>query len=457
MTNDLTQGRPLPLLLRFTVPLALGALFQQCFAMVDSIIVGKFIGVDALAAVGSTGSLNFLIIGLVTGSCCGMGIPISQCFGARDWANLRRYVFNAAYVCMLLTAVLTTVTALFTRQFLVWMRTPDNIIDGAYSYISTVFYGLGGIFLYQMSAAVIRALGDSRTPVFFLVLACLINAVLDLVFVIVFRMGVFGAALATVISQLVSGLACFFYILRSLYILRPARGEARPSARHIGSLFAVGVPMGLQYTVTAIGSVVIQSAINTLGSTAVAAITAAGKVSIFFTCPMESLGTAMATYTGQNLGARRYDRIRTGMVQTVLIGAVYSLLAALALKFAAPVLVQLFVDAAETQVIAYAAQYLAWNSYFYIPLTLIFLYRFSLQGLGYSGFAMLAGVTEMIARSAVAFAAVPALGFFGACLSNPLAWVSGAAFLVPAFYARLKKRIAILQAEPAAAPAAPEE
>ncbi len=445
MTNDLTNGRPLPLLLRFTVPLALGALFQQCFAMVDTIIVGKFIGVDALAAVGSTASLNFLIIGLVTGACCGMGIPISQRFGAKDWSDLRRYVFNAAYVCIFLTVVLTTVTGLFTRQFLEWMRTPANIIDDAYSYISTVFYGIGGIFLYQMCAAVIRSMGDSRTPVFFLVLSCLINAVLDLVFVLNFDMGVFGAALATVISQTVSGLACLLYILRSLYILKPEKGEASFSWPHIKGLFAMGVPMGLQYTITAIGSVVIQSAINTLGSTVVAAITAAGKESIFFTCPAESLGTAMATYTGQNLGARKFDRIRTGMVQTVIIGAVYSVLAALVLHFAAPLLTQLFVDGSETLVIDYACQYLGWNSVFYIPLTLIFLYRFSLQGLGYSGFAMFAGVAEMVARSAVAFGLVPVMGFAGACLSNPLAWIAADLFLIPAFYTKLRVRTRQLQ------------
>lgn len=451
--HDLTNGKPLPLILGFTVPLALGALFQQCFSMVDAIIVGKCIGVDALASVGATNSLNFLVIGLVTGSCCGMAIPISQRFGAKDWSNLRRYVFNAIYVCIALTVILTTVTALCTRDILRLMRTPDNILEGAYSYIVTIFYGIGGIFLYQMCACIIRALGDSRTPVFFLVLACLINVVLDLLFVIVFKMGVFGAALATVISQTLSGLACLVYILRTLYMLRPEKGEAAPSAKHIRDLCVMGVPMGLQYTITAIGSVVLQSAVNSLGSDVVAAVTAATKVSIFFTCVLESLGTAMATFVGQNLGARKYGRIRTGIGLAMLLGTGYSLLAFGVLKLASSPLVQLFVNGSETEVIRQAGIFLGWNSLFYVLLNPIFIYRFGLQGLGYSGFAMFAGVAEMIARSAVAFGLVPVLGFFGVCMANPTAWLAADLFLVPAFYQRLKRRIAQQAAEGSAPPA----
>ena len=447
MTNDLTQGKPLPLILSFTIPLALGALFQQCFSVVDTIIVGKCISVDALAAVGSTNSLNFLIIGLVTGSCCGMAIPISQRFGAKDWSNLRRYVFNAVYVCLFLTAVLTAVTAVYTRQMLQLMRTPENIMEDAYRYIVTIFYGIGGIFLYQMCACVIRAMGDSRTPVFFLVLACLINIVLDLLFILVFHMGVFGAALATVISQTLSGLACLFYILHSLYMLKPEAGEAAFSPRHIRDLFVMGVPMGLQYTITAIGSVVLQSAVNTLGSSIVAAVTAGSKVSIFFTCVLESLGTAMATYAGQNMGARKFDRIRTGMLLAMLIGTVYSLLSFGILKLTGGWLVQMFVDAEEAAVIEHAATFLGWNSLFYVLLNPIFIYRFGLQGLGYSGFSMFAGVAEMFARSLVAFGLVPVWGFLGVCLANPAAWLAADLFLIPAFSAKLKRRETLAAAD----------
>lgn len=450
MTHDLTSGNPLKLILSFTIPLALGALFQQCFSVVDAVIVGKCIGVDALASVGATNSLNFLIIGLVTGSCCGMGIPISHAFGAKDWSNLRRYVFNAVYVCIFLAVILTVLTGVFTKDILLLIRTPENILKGAQDYIGTIFYGIAGIFLYQMSACIIRALGDSRTPVFFLVLACLINVVLDLVFILVFKMGVFGAALATVIAQTLSGLACLVYILRSLYILKPEKGEAALSGRHLRDLFVMGVPMGLQYTITAVGSVVLQSAVNSLGSGVVAAVAAATKVSIFFTCILESLGTAMATFVGQNLGARQYGRIRSGMGSALIIGTLYSLLAFVVLKLTAGTLVQMFVDGSETAVIEQAATFLGWNSLFYITLGPIFLYRFGLQGLGYSGFSMFAGVAEMVARIAVAFGLVPVLGFLGVCLANPVAWVAADLFLVPAFYAKLKKSIALHQTADAA-------
>ena len=440
MTHDLTSGSPLRLILSFTVPLVLSNLFQQCFSLVDTVIVGRCIGVDALAAVGSTGSLNFLVIGLVTGCCAGMAIPIAQRFGAGDTENMRRYVYNAAYVCIVLAVLLTAVTALFTRTFLTWMRTPEDILDDACTYLVTIFYGIGGIFLYQMSAGVLRALGDSRTPALFLVLACLINAVLDLLLVIRLQMGVFGAALATVISQVLSGLACLARIRRTLHILRPESNERALSVRHIRTLLGSGIPMGLQYTLTATGSVVLQSAVNALGSAAVAAVTAAEKVSVFFYCVLESLGSSMATYVGQNLGARRFDRIRVGVLQSAGLGASYCLLAWCILHFAGGALIRLFVESSETAVIDLAAVWLSWNSAFFLFLMPIFLYRFSLQGLGYSALAMFAGVAEMIARILTAFLLVPALGFSGVCLSDPVAWLAADLFLLPAFYSRLRRR-----------------
>lgn len=441
MTRDLTTGKPLPLLVSFTVPLALGTLFQQCFSVIDAALVGRCIGVGALAAVGATGSVNYLVIGLVTGVCAGMGIPISQSFGARDAAQLRRYVLNAAYICIGLSALLTLLCAVFTRPLLTLMHTPADIFADAYRYIMTVFYGVGGIVLYQMGACVIRALGDSRTPVFFLVLACVLNAGLDLLLILAFQMGVFGAALATVISQTLSGLACLWYILRKLSVLRPRPGEAAPSLRHIGKLLGQGLPMGLQCSITAIGGVVLQRAVNELGSQVVGAVTAANKVNGFFTCTLASLGTAVATYVGQNLGAGRLDRVRTGVHWSLALGTGYGVLAFVVLRLFGGSLAGLFVDAGDAEVIRLAATFLQWTSLFFVLLNAVFVYRFGLQGLGHSGLAMFAGVTEMLARIAVAFALVSTVGFLGVCLADPAAWLAADLFLVPMFCLKLSRTV----------------
>ncbi|MDO4292202.1 MAG: MATE family efflux transporter [Eubacteriales bacterium] len=434
MVKDMTQGRPGRLILDFAVPLLFGNLFQQFYSLVDTAIVGKFLGVSQLAAVGATGSVNFLIIGFCMGICNGFAIPISQRFGAKDESGLRRYVANSAWLSAGFAAVLTVFTVVLCRQILLWMRTPEDIIDYSYQYIVIIFAGIPVTILYNLTSAIIRSMGDSRTPVYFLVMSALLNIVLDLFCIIVLHMGVAGAAIATVISQAVSGICCLLFMLRRYEILRMRGDEARPQLRLMRRLAVMGVPMGLQYSVTAIGSVILQSAVNTLGSTAVAAVTAAGKISMFFCCPFDALGATMATYAGQNVGARQAKRIREGLKTGSVYGIVYAVAAFLVLWAAGRYIALLFVSPGETEILDRIEQMLLINGAAYIFLVFVNNVRFLIQGVGFSSLAIFSGVSEMIARALAGFLLVPAMGFVGACVASPLAWVMADLFLFPAYF-----------------------
>lgn len=434
MTKDLTSGAPLKVILLFTLPLVLGNLFQQFYALADTIIVGRYCGVSALASVGSTGSLNYLILGFVIGVCNGFAIPIAQLFGARDYRDLRRHVANAAWLCLAGSVLLTLATVVTTRPMLVLMQTPADILDGAQIYIGWIFAGIPFIFLYNMVAGIMRALGDSKTPLYFLILTSALNIGLDLLFVIPLNMGVLGAALATDISQAISGVASFAYLCKKFPVLSMQQGEARLDKRVCLRLLSIGFPMGLQCSITAIGSVLVQWAVNMLGSMAVAAVTAANKTMNLLTVPLESIGTAMATYAGQNLGAARMDRVRKGVYSALAVSSLYSVAALVILHFADVYIMGLFLDTAtELDIVAMSRSYLFWNSAFFIPLGALIVWRYSIQGLGFSSLAMLAGVAEMAARTVVAITLVPLFGYFGAELANPAAWVAACVFLYPAY------------------------
>ena len=440
MTKDLTKGSPVKLIISFAVPLLFGFLFQQFYNLVDTMIVGRFLGVDDLAAVGSTGSINFLVIGFCMGVCNGFAIPVSHKFGAGDYVGMRKYVANCAWLGLAFSVIMTVVTAILCRDILVWMKTPANIIDGAHNYIFIIFIGIPTVFLYNIVAGVIRATGDSKTPVVFLVLSSIINIVLDLYFIISLHMGVAGAAWATVISQGVSGVACLVYMVKKFEILRIHREEWKVDGHMMMVLCGMGVPMGLQYSITAIGSVVLQGAVNGLGSDIVAAQTAGGKAAQFLCVPLESIGTAMTTYTSQNMGAKDLDRVDRGVHTALGIGCVYSVASFLILRVLDKALIGLFLEPGETAIMANAQSFIFWNSVFYIPLAVLIIYRYTIQGLGYSSLAMFAGVAEMIARAMVGVWFVPLWGYFAACIASPVAWLFACFFLIPA-YIVVRKRL----------------
>ena len=434
MTKDLTTGHPLKVILWFAFPLVLGNLFQQFYNLADTIIVGRFVGVNALAAVGSTGSINYMILGFVIGICNGFAIPIAQYFGARSYGDMRRYVANSAWLSLAGAVVLTVATVLLTRPILQLMQTPADIIDDAAAYIGWIFAGIPFVFLYNMVSCIMRALGDSKTPLVFLVVTSFLNIGLDLLFILVFDAGVMGAALATDLSQAISGIASLLYLCKRFDVLKMKKEEAGVDRVACGRLLYIGLPMGLQCSITAIGSVVMQWAVNVLGSTVVAAVTAASKTSNLLTVPLESVGTAMATYAGQNLGASRLDRVRSGVRYALGIVAVYAVGSLVVLHFFDVTIFGLFIDTAtEIEIVELAQQYLLWNSLFFFPLGALIVWRYVIQGLGYSGVAMMAGVAEMAARTGVALVLVPLLGLFGAALANPAAWIAACVFLIPAY------------------------
>lgn len=439
VTKDMTSGSPIKLILQFFIPLFFGMLFQQFYNVANTMIVGKFLGVNALAAVGATGSINFMIIGFCMGVCNGFAIPVAQRFGAGDYHSLRKFVANSVWLTIVFAAVMTVTVCLLSRQILLWMNTPSDIIDGAYNYIFIIFLGIPFIYLYNLLSSIIRSLGDSKSPLIFLIFSSILNVVLDLIMILVFHMGVAGAALATIISQGVSGVCCLIYIIKKLEILKITKEEWKLERRYIATLCNMGIPMGLQYSITAIGSVILQTSVNMLGSLSVAAVTAGSRVSMFFCCPFDAMGATMATYAGQNVGAGKLERISRGIKSCSLLGLVYSIVATIILVLFGTTISLLFLDAGETAILNNVGIFLTVNSLFYFPLALVNIVRFTIQGLGFSRLAILAGVSEMVARSIVAICFVPVFGYAAACFANPAAWVCADLFLIPAYFYVMRK------------------
>ena len=442
--KDLTVGNPMSLIMGFAVSLLWGMLFQQLYNIIDTAIVSWTLGKEAYAGMGSTGAVNFLIMGFCMGVCNGFAIPIAQRFGARDYKSMRKFYTHAIILCSAFAVVMTFFVSIFCRQILVAMKTPDSLIEFAYKYIIVIFLGIPVTYMYNLLSAAIRALGDSKHPVQFLIIGSILNIALDLIFIMVFHWGISGAAFATVLSQLVTGLMCLVFILKKIDLLKLSKTDWELDRSHFLILFNMGVPMGLQYSITAIGSVILQTAINSLGEDAVTAVTTASKVTMFFCIPFDALGSTMATYGGQNVGAKRLDHLTDGLKAATKIGSIYSIIAFVVLYFFGRYFAMIFISADEVACLDNAHQFLILNSVFWIPLALVNIVRFLIQGMGYSMFAVIAGVMEMIGRSMMATLMVPKIGFTAICLASPMAWFLADAFLIPAFFIvrnRLKKII----------------
>lgn len=423
MTKKLTEGSPAKLIFLFTIPLLVGNLFQQLYSMADTLIVGRTIGVNALAAVGCTGSLSFLIIGFAQGMTSGLSIITAQRFGAGDMHGVRKSFAASIVISLMVTVALTAISVPLARPMLELMHTPPEIIEDAYRYIVLIFWGIFASMLFNLLSNIIRALGDSRTPLLFLVVACLLNIGLDFLLILKFQMGVAGAAVATIIAQIVSALLCLVYIMKKLPALRLRREDWKLTRLDFATHAKVGLPMGFQSSIIAIGAVILQFALNNLGASAVAAYTAAQKIDMVATMPMMSFGITMATYAAQNYGAGNIQRIRQGVRQCCIMSVSFSIAIAMVNIFAGKWLTSLFVGAAETEVIAMSHDYLMVNGIPYFVLAFLFIFRYTLQGLGKSFVPTLAGIMELLMRTFAAVILSKSLGFIGACMSNPLAWV----------------------------------
>lgn len=448
MVKDMTEGRPLKLIVAFYIPMLFGNIFQQFYSMVDSIIVGRFVGVNVLAGVGATGSLSFLIIGFANGICSGYSILYGQRFGAKDYNGMRRYIMNSLYLSLIISAILTPITMLCCRGMLQLMDTPTEIIGEAYDYFIVILAGIFFTMMYNVSAAILRSIGDSRTPLIMLIIASLVNIVLDIVLVVYVHMGVRGAAVATIVSQAAAGGICFLYMFRKYEILRPSREEMRLQLTRFRELLGVGIPMALQSSITAIGSILLQYAINGLGAASVAAVTAAEKINGICIGVIEMIGISLVTYSSQNVGAGKIARVHQGMKSAMLFAfGICAALLLIVMPFGRA-LCTLFLDAGEGQLLDMAQQYLRINAAFYPVIVLLIVYRYTVQGMGFSTLAMLAGVSELAGRAVASFGLTALWGFIGVSLASPTAWIFATIILLFCYrYAsrKVSERAAIMK------------
>lgn len=434
MVKDMTVGSPMKLIISFSIPVLIGNLFQQFYNMVDAIIVGQCIGANALGAVGATGALTFLILGFVFGMTGGFSVIAAQRFGANDEDGLRHAVAMSIYLSAAITVILTALSVVLARPLLELMQTPSEIIDDSYAYIIVIFAGIAAPLFYNLLSGVLRALGDSKTPLYFLIVSSLLNVVLDLLFIAVFQMGVAGAAYATIIAQLVSGLLCLLFIYKKFPILHFRRGDWEFDLESISAQLRLGLPMALQFSITAIGVIAMQSAINGFGPTVVASFTASSKVEQIMTMPFMTLGATCATYAGQNLGAGRYDRIHQGVRKASLLTVICAIASALLILLLGKPMMHMFLRADQREAIDYGLRYLNIILIFFIPLGTIFVFRNILQGIGKPFMPMMAGASELVMRCVFALLFARLGSYEGVCLSSPIAWIGAAVPLVIAYF-----------------------
>ena len=442
--NDMTVGSPMRAIFRFAVPLILGYILQQMYLIIDTVIVGRWIGVNALAAIGASTSIMFLIMGFCNGSCAGFAIPVAQAFGAKNFRKMRTYVSNSYRIAITFAVVITLLSCLFCKKILHLVNTPLEVFDDAYIFLMLQFAAIPFTIGYNLLAGQIRALGNSKQPFYFLITASVVNILLDVLLILILGLGVEGAGIATLLSQAFSVCLCIRFIKKKMQILIPQGEERDFDNKKISILLNNGVPMGLQFSITGIGIIMLQSANNALGITCVAAFIAAMRIKYLFTCVFENIGVAMATYCGQNLGAKKMERISQGVRAAIKMMLIFFVFSFIVITPFADDMMTLFVDKGEAEVVTYAAEFMRIACYFYPCLGLLTIFRYSIQGLGYSNLSMMSGVMEMIARCGVSLWLVPAFMWTGVCYGDPVAWVMADMFLLPAFwwlFKHLKKRI----------------
>lgn len=439
MELDMTKGKPSKLIMKFMIPIIIGNIFQQLYSMVDTIIVGRFVGVQALAAVGSTGTIMFLILGFMMGITTGFTVITSQRFGAGDYKAMRKSIGNAFLLAIVTTVVMTVLSVGCMDGLLRIMNTPADIFDMAKEYIEIICMGMGCMVLYNLIASILRAVGNSKVPLYFLILSSFVNIVLDLAFIIIFDMGVAGAAFATVISQGLSGVLCIIYMMVKVPLLRVKKEDFRPDWYCMRNQVMIGVPMALQFSITAIGAIMVQASLNLLGSTVVAAFTAGEKICELISQPFGAMGMTLATYGAQNRGVNDFDRMKQGVKSANIMSAVYSVAIYLISIPLIPFFVKLFVSGDISQILPYVRVYLMICGLFYIPLGMIFIYRNILQGAGFSFAPMMGGAVELLCRAVIAYIAAKNLSYLGVCMANATAWLVTGIYLLISYLFIMKR------------------
>lgn len=435
----MTVGSPVKLIIQFMIPMFLGNVFQQFYNIVDSIVAGQFIGVDALAAIGSTGSLMFFVTGWLNGLSSGFAIIVAQRFGARKYDEMRHYVAMSFYLMAAFALVMTAAFLALNEPILRLMNSPENVMQDVKSYMGIIYAGLIITAAYDILAAVLRALGDSRSPLYFLIISAGINVVLDIVLICVFGMGVEGCAYATVIAQGISAVCCIIYIVKKYPILHLKKENFAISLDSFRRLIALGIPMGLQFSITAIGTIIVQGAVNIYGTTYMAGFSAAGKIQNIASMVAVSMGATIATYVGQNRGAGKMDRVKQGVNYCWIMLLVWSVIEMILMYFGGKYFTYLFVSSSQTDVINVSVTYFHTVFWAYPFLCTIFLFRNALQGMGYGLVPMLGGVFELVARTAIVVFVAGKTTFAGVCLADPVAWIAALIPLIPYYFHIMKK------------------
>ena len=434
MAKDMTSGKPIKLIWNFTIPLLIGNLFQQLYNMADTFIVGRTIGVHALASVGSTGSIIFLILGFANGLTAGLAIPLAQRYGAKNYSGVKRSFYVSILISAVVAILLTILSMVFCRQILEIMQTPVEIIDGAYDYLMVIFAGIFSSMAFNLLSNIFRSIGDAKTPLYFLVIACIMNIILDVVFIAGFGMGVEGAGYATVLSQIFSALACILYIWKKIPILRLNSKDFVTKSLDIKEHIRISFPMAFQSSIIAIGAIIIQITLNQLGATAVAAYTAAQKIDQVAILPMMSFGVTMATFVAQNYGAKKYDRIWRGVRDCIKLSLTFAISVGIILNLFSPIFIRAFVGVGHEEVVELGAIYFITNGTMYSLLSLLFIYRYTLQGVGKTFTPTVAGIMELCMRAFAAVVLSNLYGYTGATMANPLAWLGSLIPLMIAYY-----------------------
>jgi MATE efflux family protein len=434
MAKDMTSGKPIKLIWNFTIPLLIGNLFQQLYNMADTFIVGRTIGVHALASVGSTGSIIFLILGFANGLTAGLAIPLAQRYGAKDYLGVKRSFYVSILISAVVAILLTILSMIFCRQILEIMQTPVEIIDGAYDYLMVIFAGIFSSMAFNLLSNIFRSIGDAKTPLYFLVIACIMNIILDVVFIAGFGMGVEGAGYATVLSQIFSALACILYIWKKIPILRLNSKDFVAESSDVREHVRISFPMAFQSSIIAIGAIIIQITLNQLGATAVAAYTAAQKIDQVAILPMMSFGVTMATFVAQNYGAKKYYRIWRGVRDCIKLSLTFAISVGIILNLFSPIFIRAFVGVGHEEVVELGAIYFITNGTMYSLLSLLFIYRYTLQGVGKTFTPTVAGIMELCMRAFAAVVLSNLYGYTGATMANPLAWLGSLIPLMIAYY-----------------------
>ena len=434
MAKDMTSGKPIKLIWNFTIPLLIGNLFQQLYNMADTFIVGRTIGVHALASVGSTGSIIFLILGFANGLTAGLAIPLAQRYGAKNYSGVKRSFYVSILISAVVAILLTILSMVFCRQILEIMQTPVEIIDGAYDYLMVIFAGIFSSMAFNLLSNIFRSIGDAKTPLYFLVIACIMNIILDVVFIAGFGMGVEGAGYATVLSQIFSALACILYIWKKIPILRLNSKDFVAESSDVREHVRISFPMAFQSSIIAIGAIIIQITLNQLGATAVAAYTAAQKIDQVAILPMMSFGVTMATFVAQNYGAKKYDRIWRGVRDCIKLSLTFAISVGIILNVFSPIFIRAFVGVGHEEVVELGAIYFITNGTMYSLLSLLFIYRYTLQGVGKTFTPTVAGIMELCMRAFAAVVLSNLYGYTGATMANPLAWLGSLIPLMIAYY-----------------------